>query len=130
MDLIMELIFAYIVLFLIFCVIIFQIMLVSGMPLGEYAMGGKFPGKFPLKIRISAVFQIFILIFFSIIVLIRSGIIFNEYLEFSEIGIWFVFAFSVVASVLNTITPSHKERKIWAPVSIILMICTFFVAIS
>mgnify|MGYP006890191931 CR=1 FL=1 len=125
----MELIFAYIAIFLLFGVIVFQIMLISGMPLGEYAMGGKYPGKFPLRIRIAAIFQSIILLFFAFIVLVRAEIIFIQYLEFSKIGIWFVFAFSVIASVLNIITPSKKERKVWAPVSVILLICTFMIAI-
>ncbi|MEK4110124.1 hypothetical protein ABIC86_002354 [Paenibacillus sp. DS2363] len=35
--------------FLILIVILFQVALAVGVPWGEYAMGGKFPGKYPIS---------------------------------------------------------------------------------
>ncbi len=115
---------------LISAVIIFQLALIIGMPLGEYAMGGKFQGKLPFAMRVAAVIQILILFFFMIIVTTKSGWLFQQYYVYSKTAIWFVVAFSILATVLNLITPSKKERKIWAPVSIMLLICSVIIAIN
>jgi hypothetical protein len=33
-----------------------------------------------------------------------------------------------VSVILNTITPSAGERRIWAPVALVLLVCSFTVA--
>ena len=38
-------------------VVVFQIALAAGAPWGAYAMGGAFPGQFPLALRIAALAQ-------------------------------------------------------------------------
>lgn len=111
-------------------VILFQLLLALGMPWGSYAMGGKFPGKFPLAMRVAALFQIIILAFFALIVLSNSGFTLPSWNTFSNIAIWFVVAFSVIASILNLITRSQWERRIWAPVSVLLLITSIIVAIG
>lgn len=47
--------------FLILIVILFQVTLAVGVPWGEYAMGGKFPGKYPISMRFACIVQIAIL---------------------------------------------------------------------
>ncbi|MFT6992309.1 MAG: hypothetical protein ACJASL_004309 [Paraglaciecola sp.] len=111
-------------------VILFQLALALGAPLGEMAMGGKFPGRFPPQMRIVALIQVAILVMVTLIVLIRAGLVPGQYSEISETAIWFVVAFCIVGVVLNTITPSKKERIMWAPVTIILLICVLIVANS
>lgn len=121
---------AYIFLIATIFVILFQLGLAFGMPWGEYAMGGKFPGKFPIAMRIAALVQILILIIFATTVLINAQIILPEFYKFSQTAIWFVLAFSILGSVLNIITKSKKERMIWAPVSIILLISVVLVMLK
>ncbi len=111
-------------------VVIFQFALALGVPWGEMAMGGKFPGRFPPRMRIAALIQIAILMFFALIVLSRSGLMLEDYYYFSESAIWLVVAFSTLGAVMNTITPSKKERVFWAPVSIVLFVCVTYVAMS
>jgi len=115
---------------LISIVIVFQIGLVIGMPWGEYAMGGRFPGTYPWKMRLGSMIQIIILFFFAFIFLLRAGIIRSRYDEFSMTAIWFVVGFLVLSVVLNLITPSKKERAIWAPTSILLLVTTLIVALQ
>lgn len=115
---------------LIVVVIIFQIMLVAGMPWGIYAMGGKFPGKYPPVMRVASFLQSIILTFISLIVLSKSGLMFPGWLSFSKTAIWFVVSFSVIATILNLITKSVWERRIWAPVSLLLLITSIIVAIG
>ena len=116
--------------FFILIAVLFQLALALGAPWGEYAMGGKYPGKFPPKIRIAAVIQLLILIFFGGIGLIRSGLIFSSFFDFSSKAIWFVVGFFVLGTIMNLITPSKKERNIWAPITFILLLASLRIALS
>ncbi len=111
-------------------VVLFQLALALGAPWGEMAMGGKYPGRYPPWLRVAAFLQMGLLVFIALIVLIRAGVIFDAFIEFSKSAIWFVVGLCVVAAILNTITPSKKERVLWAPVTIIMVVCAFVVAIS
>jgi len=110
--------------------VIFQFALAMGAPWGEMTIGGKFPGRLPPKMRVAALVQLVLLVFIGLIVLTRAGIIFEGLFDFSKYAIWFVVALCAVSAILNTITPSKKERMLWAPVTIILFICAFVVAMS
>jgi len=67
---------------------LFQLSLALGFPWGELAMGGKYPGRFPPKMRIVAIAQIVVLGLISLIVLTRAGMLFWEYFTFSKTAIW------------------------------------------
>ncbi len=110
-------------------VILFQIALAAGVPWGEFAMGGAFPGQFPPELRVAAVLQAGILAALAFVVLARAGITLPRWSRTSRWLIWVVVAFSAVSLVLNTITPSAGERAIWAPVALIMLICSVIVAI-
>ncbi|MED5016771.1 hypothetical protein P9847_05570 [Paenibacillus chibensis] len=116
--------------FLTSIVILFQIALALGAPWGHFAMGGKYPGKFPVSMRVLAVFQAFVLVFLGLIVLSRSELALNQWYEFSHSAIWFVVAFSVLSSIMNLITRSTGERAIWAPVTIVMVITSLIVALG
>lgn len=115
---------------LIAVVILFQLALAAGIPWGCYAMGGKYPGKYPPVMRIAALFQIIILALLALIVLSKSGITLHRWYPFANHAIWFVVVFSTVATILNVLTKSKWERRIWAPVSVLLLITSITVAIN
>jgi hypothetical protein len=98
------------------------------MPWGEASMGGKFPGKYPPKMRIVSLINSLILIFIAVIVLVKADILLQQYKSISNIAIYFVVGFSAVATILNIITPSKIERKLWAPVALLLLITSIIVA--
>lgn len=110
-------------------VILFQGCLVVGLPMGKASMGGKFPGKYPPKMRIVAIINIFILGFITLIVLSRAGLILPGIYSFSKIAIWVIAVFFLAGTVMNTITPSKIER-IWAPVALLQLITSVIVALS
>lgn len=107
---------------ILFGVILFQVMLVLGAPWGEYTIGGKYPGKLPKSIKALVLIQILVLIGFGYIIAEFTGLIQQEPKIFGNIGIWFVFAFFVLGTLLNWITPSKKERMVWGPVNSIFLI--------
>ncbi|WP_440117731.1 hypothetical protein [Paenibacillus sp. QZ-Y1] len=115
---------------LILIVILFQVALAAGIPWGEYAMGGKFPGKYPISMRFACLFQIAILAFLALVVLSKSGLLLPGWSAFADIAIWFIVAYLVLGTILNLITRSVWERRIWAPVTILLLITSIIIAIS
>jgi hypothetical protein len=110
-------------------VILFQGCLAAGLPWGAASMGGKYPGKYPPKMRFVAVINIFVLLLILTIVLSKAELILPQLQSISKIGIWFVVAFFGIGTVLNTITPSKIER-IWAPVAAIQLITSVIIAIN
>lgn len=119
---------------IIFCalagiVIIFQGCLASGVPWGKASMGGRYPGKYPPKMRVVAILNMLILAFMAAVVLSEANLMFPQLNTISGIGIWVIVVFFVIGTILNTITPSKIER-IWAPVALIQLITSLIVAIN
>ena len=110
-------------------VILFQLCLAIGLPWGAASMGGKFPGKYPPKMRWVAILNAIVLLVLIMIVVIRAGLIFPELVMYSRIAIWGVVLFALVGTILNSITPSKIER-IWVPVALIQLISSVIVAFS
>jgi hypothetical protein len=113
-----------------FIVILFQLALAAGLPWGNLAMGGKFPGRYPMKMRIACFFMIALLSLWGAIVFSRAGILFPQWYAASTKAIWAVVALNAIGVVLNLITPSKWERIVWAPVTIILFVCSSVVALT
>lgn len=108
-------------------VVVFQFCLAIGIPWGAASMGGKFPGKYPPKMRVVAVVNMAMLCFLTLIVLTRAGLILPQLFVMSKHAVWFVVVFSAISVVLNTITPSKIER-IWVPATVIHLITSTIVA--
>lgn len=110
-------------------VMVFQGCLALGLPWGKASMGGKYPGKYPPRMKAVAVINILILGLFVAIVWSKANLLFPQLKSLSDIGIWFVVAFMLIGTALNTITPSKIER-IWAPVALFQLITSLIMAIS
>ncbi len=122
---VLEIIFAV----LTFAVILFHFMLILGKPWGEATMGGKYPGKLPPLMRFFSFVSILISIAFLLTVFTKSGIIFPQFQDISNKAIWFVVGFFILGTITNIITPSKIERKIWAPVNIVLLVISIVIAL-
>lgn len=110
-------------------VIFFYVALILGAPWGAAAMGGKFPGKFPVKMRVVSFVNIGLLMFLNIIVLSKAKLLFIGFYDFSKTAIWGVVVFFLIGTVLNAITPSKIER-IWAPVALASLIASTLIALN
>ena len=111
-------------------VIAFQLALAFGAPWGSYAMGGAFPGRFPPRLRVAAVVQAALLAVTGAIVLSRAGIVLPGLAEPARWLIWAVAAIALVALVLNAISPSAGERRIWVPVALLMLASSLVVALT
>jgi hypothetical protein len=108
----------------------FQIGLALGAPWGSYAMAGRYPGAFPPRLRVAAVVQAALLAFLALVVLSHAGIALTSLAQAAPWFIWVAVAFSAVSLVLNAITPSAGERRIWVPVAVAMLVSSLIVAIS
>ncbi len=108
----------------------FQIALAAGAPWGSYAMGGAFPGQYPPSMRVEAVFSAALMAAMVAVVLSRAGLVLPKLSGISRWLVWLIVAYGVVGLVLNLITPSGGERLIWAPVALVLLVCSLVVARS
>ena len=111
-------------------VIAFQLALALGAPWGSYAMGGAFPGRFPPRMRIAAVVQAVLLGLVAAIVLAGANLVFPMLDSELRWLLWVPVAISAAAVVLNLITPSAGERRIWVPVSLVLLASSLVVALT
>lgn len=108
----------------------FQLALALGAPWGEYAMGGRFRGTFPPAMRVAAVVQMLQIGLLCAIMLMRAGIILKSWRHRWGWLAWAVVVFLAAGVLLNLITPSPRERLIWAPVAILMFLSSLRVALS
>ena len=111
-------------------VAILYVLLVFGLPYGEYAMGGKY--KVAPK-RMRAVYAISIVIqLFAIMVLLQTGrVISIGFLEGIATGACYVFAvYLSLNTVMNAVSKSRKEKIVMTPLSLVTAVCFWVTAIN
>ena len=111
-------------------VVLFQLGLALGLPWGKASMGGKYPGKYPPAMRIVAVLNMVILSGIAIIVLVKADLLFPRLDSFASTAIWFIIGFCAIGTLLNAITPSKIERKLWLPTTALLFVTSLIVALN
>jgi hypothetical protein len=111
-------------------VIAFQLALAMGAPWGAYAMGGAVPGRFPPQMRVAAVVQAALIGFLAVVVLSAAGVVLPDLAVAFPWLIWLAVVVSAIAVVLNAITRSAGERRIWLPVAAVLLLSSLLVALS
>lgn len=108
----------------------FQLALAAGAPWGAYALGGTVQGRFPPPLRIAALVQAALIVAMAAVVLARAGLVLAGWSQVSRWLVWVVVAFAAVSLILNLITPSARERAIWAPAAALLLTSSAVVAIN
>lgn len=109
-------------------VVAFQLALVAGARWGEMTLGGRYKGALPKRMRIAALFSAMLLAGFVAIVLARAELALIGLRSLSSKLVWAVAAYCLMGSVLNYITPSKRERALWFPVVVAMLICCLCVA--
>jgi hypothetical protein len=98
-------------------IIFFQIALIAGAPLGPYTQGGQHEGPLPPAGRVIAAVSIPVVLFQGLAILSVAGF---PGLDWPRWTGWAALGVSVLTLVLNTITPSPRERAVWAPVALVM----------
>ena len=115
---------------LVLSLIVFQVALAAGVPWGELAMGGRWPGQLPAGMRIAAMVQAVVLLLLALAVFVKAGFLLPRLYVFSQKAVWGVVLFSLVALTMNLLTPSRRERMLWAPVAFLMTLCSIVVALE
>lgn len=109
---------------------LFQLALALGAPLGEYAYGGQVVGKLPTLYRIASSISFLLLLAISGHYLAQLGLVpklldddLNQWVNWGLIG------FSAAAAVMNNITKSAKEKRLWGSTTIAMLIAAIVVGI-
>lgn len=111
-------------------IIVLNILIIIGLPLGELTLGGKYK-ILPPKLRILAFFSLIVQVFCVVIILQAAN----------YISLWFsievtkniCFALSIyflLNTVMNLLSKSKKEKYIMTPLSLMVAICFFVTAFS
>lgn len=108
---------------LLLAVAIMEVLLIIGLPLGEFTMGGRHK-VLPPMYRIFAASSI-ILQLFGAAMLLQGGGLMNMWFAGKVIKIiCFVFAgFFAVNTIMNIISPSKKEKYVMTPLAAIEACC-------
>lgn len=107
---------------------VFQLGLATGRPWGHLALGGRYPGSWPIWLRGAAVFQAAVLVSMALVVLTVAGV--GQLAPFATQLRWVVVAISAPSFLMNLFTPSRGERRLWAPVTGIMLVASVVVALS
>ncbi len=104
----------------------FQLALAAGAPWGAYAMGGRYPGRFPPPMRVAAVVQAVVLALLAVVVMARAGLLTQPLASWL---IWIVVAFSALSLAMNAASRSAGERRLWVPVASVMLATSLVVAL-
>lgn len=108
--------------------VLFQLAMAFGAPWGAVAMGGRYPGAFPHHMRGAAIVQAMFIGAMAAVVLVRAGLVAAPWFDLSRSLVWVVVAFAVLSMVLNLTTPSKWERRLWGPITVLMLISSITVA--
>ena len=108
---------------LLLIVAIMEVLLVCGLPLGEFTMGGRYK-VLPPALRVAAASSIVLQLFGAAMILQGGGIMSMWFANNVTKIICFVFAgFFAVNSLMNLISPSKKEKYVMTPLAAVEAVC-------
>lgn len=108
---------------------IMQILLILGVPVGEYAWGGSHR-ILPRRLRVASVAAILIYAVFAVLLLSRGGILPGGQTAFVVVATWVLFAYSGLSVGANALSRSRRERMVQTPVSILLSAGILIIALG
>ncbi|MBT9500478.1 MAG: hypothetical protein IV092_04485 [Burkholderiaceae bacterium] len=108
----------------------FQLALVLGAPWGEFTLGGRWRGSLPIKVRAIPVLSLLLLPGFGAIILARAGFAVPLVQPHAHALAWLVVGYCALGTLVNAITPSRRERNLWFPVVLCMLILSLLVAAS
>ena len=108
--------------------VVFQVLLIAGVPIGNFAWGGQHK-TLPRNLRIGSVFSIVIYAFIAALIVSKAGLWqLIPQGTFLDITLWVVFAYLALGVVMNAISRSKPERYTMTPVALVLAVCIFVIA--
>ena len=110
-------------------VILLSLLIICGLPLGEFTMGGQYK-VFPQKLRIVLISQLILQVFFVVIILQAGGFLPLWFSHKTTKIICIVMASYLSLNVImNFISKSKKEKYVMTPLSLVTAICFWITAL-
>lgn len=111
-------------------VALFHLAIVLGAPVGDYAYGGQHQGVLPTGYRIASVVSMFVMIAVAGHYLAQIGL-FAPLLDATgnAIANWGFVALLALSALMNNITKSEKEKRVFGSISIAMLLAAILVAI-
>ncbi|MDJ0333732.1 hypothetical protein QMG83_00690 [Salinibacterium sp. G-O1] len=98
-----------------------QMLLMIGLPLGRYAWGGQHL-VLPARLRVAAGLAIILYASFAAVLMSRGGLLDGGNSAPIIVGAWVLFGYAAFSVLPNVVSKSRKERVVQIPVSIALAI--------
>jgi len=109
---------------------VFQILLITGKPLGDFAWGGQHK-VLPRNLRIASVSSIVLYVVFAIFLASKVGIInIVPSSQLLDTMMWIFAVYFILGIPLNAISRNKKERNLMTPVVIALAIIFLVVSLA
>lgn len=108
---------------------VFQVALALGAPLGHFAWGGQHR-VLPAHLRIGSLVSILIYALIALLAWERVRAIDLLPNGVAEVGMWFVFAYFALGIFMNAISRSKPERFTMVPVTLVLAVLSFLIAMG
>lgn len=106
-----------------------QLALALGAPWGRLAWGGAHR-VLPTRLRVGSAVSIVVYALIDVIAWDRVGAIDVFPDAFSAIAMWVVFAYFALSIVMNAVSRSKPERYVMVPVTIVLAVLSFLIAMG
>lgn len=111
-------------------VAILYIMLVLGLPYGEFAMGGKYK-VLPKQMRVACALSVLIQVIGMLSLLQTGNVISIGLSQNITKGVCFFFsAYLMLNTIMNLVSKSKKEKFVMTPLSLITAICFLLTAMN
>ena len=109
---------------------LFQLALAFGAGWGELAFGGAHKGKLPKNLRIVSAFSFLVALALAGHYLSELGFL-PSLLDGGNRAVanWVFFGFLAVGAVLNNISRSKPERRLWGPITLVMAASALIVAL-
>lgn len=107
-------------------VIGFQLALVAGAPWGHLTQGGRFSGRLPAGGRALAAVSVPVLAGMALGVLSAAG----AWPGWPRWTGWGALGATGLTMAANLATPSAPERRLWGPVTVVMVLCAVWVMVG
>ena len=109
---------------------LFQFAIVLGAPLGEYAYGGQNEGKLPTRFRITSIISMLLMLALAGHYLAQTRVV-QPLLDEAGNSIvnWVLVGFAALAALMNNITRSQKEKRLWGGTTVAMLLSAVIVAV-
>lgn len=114
---------------LLVAIVVFQIALALGAPLGSAAWGGQHPGVLPTRLRVaSGVAAVVVYPLIILLVLASAGLIEAAWLPGDGKPMMWVLAGLLALGALANFASRSPSERVWGPVALVIAICCAIIA--